>query len=317
MKYDVVIIGGGPAGLTASIYCQRRQLKTLVIAKAIGGQALLASEIHNWPGEKSISGFELTKKMHDQAKALAAEFASSEVSRIEKTPEGFSVKAGSENFETSVIILAFGLTPRNLEVPGEEKFTGRGVSYCATCDGPLFKGKTVAVAGGGNAALEAVEYLSKLAKQVYLINNSDKFTAEAELIKQISSIENVLVTCDGQIMEIAGDGKVEKIIMAGPAGAEGKSIAVDGVFVEIGHMPKTAWLKGTVDLNERGEVITDKSGLTSQEGIFAAGDCTDVGFKQMIISAGEGAKAALSAYKHIASKTGGTARPDWGICQKN
>ncbi|MFA6526583.1 MAG: FAD-dependent oxidoreductase [Candidatus Buchananbacteria bacterium] len=316
MTYDVIIIGGGPAGLTSAIYCQRRQLKTLVIAKAIGGQAALASEVQNWPGEKSIGGFELAQKMHDQAKDLAAEFVSDEVIMIEKSDSGLKVKTNSQEYSAAAVILAFGLTPRDLGVPGEEKFKGRGVSYCATCDGPLFKNKKVAVVGGGNSALEAVEYMSKLATQVYLINNSDKFTGEAELVKQVSALPNVAVDCNNQITEIIGDSKVEKIILADRISKEQKPIDVDGVFVEIGHMPKTGWLKGMVDLNDRGEIVTDKSGMTSAEGIFAAGDCTDVGYKQMIISAGEGAKAALSAYKYIAAKNGGTARPDWGICQK-
>lgn len=316
MKYDVIIIGGGPAGLTAAIYCLRRQLKTLIIAKAIGGQAALASEVQNWPGEKSIGGFELTRKMHDQVKDLGAEFMSNEVSAIEKSADGFSVKTNNENIETTAVILAFGLTPRDLGVSGEEKFKGRGVSYCATCDGPLFKNKTVAVIGAGNSALEAVEYLSKLAKKIYLLNNSEKFSAEEELTEQVSALSNVETYCGSEIKEIIGESKVEKIVIINKADKSEKTLHIDGIFVEIGHTPKTGWLKGTVDLNGKGEIVTDKSTATSLEGIFAAGDCTDVGYKQMIIAAGEGSKAALSAYKYIAAKKGKAAMPDWGICKK-
>jgi len=316
MKYDVIIIGGGPAGLTAAIYCLRRELKTLNIAKAIGGQAGLASEVQNWPGEKSIGGFELTQKMFEQAKALSAEFVSNEVSAIEKTAVGFKVKTNGDDHETAAIILAFGLTPRDLGVPGEEKFKGRGVSYCATCDGPLFKNKTVAVVGAGNSALEAAEYLSKLTAKVYLISNAAKFSGEETLVNQVKELKNIEIDVSSQAKEIIGEDKVESLTVLDKTDGSEKSIKLDGIFVEIGHTPKTDWLKGTVDLNEKGEIVTDKATLTSQEGIFAAGDCTDVGYKQMIIAAGEGAKAALSAYKYIAAKKGGVAKPDWSSHQK-
>lgn len=316
MKYDAIIIGGGPAGLTAAIYCARRELKTLVIAKAIGGQAALASEVQNWPGEKSIGGFELTQKIFSQAKALPVEFVSNEVLEIIEADGGFAVKTNAEDYAATAVILAFGLTPRDLGVSGEEKFKGRGVSYCATCDGPLFKNKVVAVAGAGNSALEAAEYLAKLAKKVYLVNNSDRFIGEEEWQKQVKDLPKVEVYCNKEIKEIIGENKVEKIRLADVAGQAEEILEVDGIFVEIGHVPKTAWLKGTVDLNGKGEIITDKSGQTSRAGIFAAGDCTDVGYKQMIISAGEGAKAALSAYKFIAAKSGQAVRPDWGLCKK-
>jgi len=315
-KYDVIIIGGGPAGLTAAIYCARRELKTLIIAKAVGGQAVLAAEIQNWPGEQAISGFELARKIQAQAEKLSVEFLSNEVLAITKAEVGFSVKTNTENFFAKSVILAFGLTPRDLGVPGEEKFKGRGVSYCATCDGPLFKQKTVAVVGAGNSALEAAEYLSKLAKKVYLINRSEKFSGEEETEKQAGKLKNLETLCGAEIKEIAGSSKVEKIIIANQSTGEIKELAVDGVFVEIGHAPQTGWLKGLVDLNERGEIVTDKSARTSIEGIFAAGDCTDVGYKQLIIAAGEGAKAALSAYKFVASSAGKTAAPDWGLCKK-
>ncbi len=309
-KYDVVIVGAGPAGLTAAIYCLRRDLKTVNISKAVGGQAAIAAEVQNWPGEESIGGFELMQKTQRQAEKLGAKFVSDEVTSIEKSADGFIVKTGNAEFMAAAVILAFGLTPRDLNVPGEEKFKGKGVSYCATCDGPLYRGKTVAVIGGGNAAMEAGEYLSKLAAKVIMVNHGPKYIGEEQLFEQISGLKNIEFHYGIQAKEVAGASKIEKLIVT--ADGSDTEFAVDGVFVEIGHAPKTDWLKDFVSLNEKKEVITDKAGLTSVPGIFAAGDCTDVGFKQMTIAAGEGAKAALSAYKYIAAKNGKAVAPDWG-----
>lgn len=336
MNYDLIIIGGGPAGLTAAIYGLRRELKTLIIAKAMGGQAAIAHEVQNWPGIESIGGFELTHNMEEHAKKLGLVTDSNEVLSVEKADDGFIVKTNKDEHVAGAVILAFGLTPRDLGVPGEKELTGRGVSYCAICDGPFFKGKNVAVVGGGNSAIEAAEYLSKLANQVYLINNSAKFNIEEGVMQQIMAISNINILCGKAIGEIIGENKVEKLVINNfeAATAPGfdasttlcklnnaddlakvgdhEELSVDGVFIEIGFTPKTDWLGGLVELNNRKEVITDKAGKTSVEGIFAAGDCTDVGFKQMIIAAGEGSKAALSAYKYLAAKKGLVATPDWG-----
>jgi thioredoxin reductase (NADPH) len=311
MIYDVIIIGGGPAGLTAAIYAARRELKTLVIAKAIGGQAAIADWVENFPSQEPLSGWELMQKIEKQAKSFGAEFISNEISGLEKTADGIKVKSNTDEYLASSVILAFGLTPRDLGVPGEEKFKGRGVSYCATCDGPLYKEKIVAVIGGGNSALDAADYLSKISSQVYLVNRTSTFGAEAALFEKVKAQGNVECYCAHNTVEIKGETKVESIILE-DQNKQQTEVKVDGIFVEIGFMPKTGWLKGTVDLNERGEVITDKSCHTSVEGIFAAGDCTDVGYKQMSIACGEGAKAALSAYKYVAAKSGKVATPDWG-----
>lgn len=337
MNYDLVIVGGGPAGLTAAIYGLRRELKTLIIAKAIGGQATIAHEIQNWPGIEFISGFELTHNMEQQAKKLGLVTDSNEVLSIEKNEENFIVKTNKDEYIAGAVILAFGLTPRDLGVPGEKELTGRGVSYCATCDGPFFKDKKVAVIGGGNSAIEATEYLSKLASQVYLINNSSKFNMEESAMQQIMAISNINILCGKAVKQIVGENKVEKLIidnfdftMAPGFDASNtlckfndftdlikvddhEELLIDGIFIEIGFTPKTDWLNNLVELNNRKEIITDKAGKTNVEGIFAAGDCTDVGFKQIIIAAGEGSKAALSAYKYLATKRGLTSIPDWGV----
>jgi thioredoxin reductase (NADPH) len=312
MKYDLIIVGAGPAGLTAAIYAKRRELNALVIGKTVGGQMGIAHEVENWPGNISISGFELAANMKAQAEKWGAEFVSAEVSTIEKSADGFNVKTDGGEYLADSIVLAFGLTPRDLGVPGEKELIGKGVSYCATCDGPFFKNKTVTVVGDGNSALEAVEYLSKLAAKIIMITKHPELKGEVVTVDFIKTLPNLEIKCCQQIQEINGEGKVEKLKLLDTNTQEVAEVATDGIFIEIGYAPKTGWLKGTVELNEKGEVMTDKLTKTSVDGIFAAGDCADTGFKQMIIAAGEGAKAALSAYKFIATKKGKVATPDWG-----
>lgn len=312
MNYDLIIIGSGPAGLTAAVYARRRALKVLVIAKSIGGQMAIAHEIENWPGNLSISGFELARNLKTQAEKWGAEFVSAEVSQISRVGDEFKIKTEQDEYSAEAVILAFGLTPKDLGVPGERELIGKGVSYCATCDGPFFKNKKVAVIGDGNSALEAVEYLSKLAEKVYLITKNKDLKGESVLLQAVKDSPKAEIFCCRQVKEIIGQARVEKIKLADTDSETVQEVAVDGIFVEIGYAPKTDWLKGLVDLNDRGEIITDKLGTTSLIGIFASGDCTDVGYKQIVIAAGEGAKAALSAYKFIAAKKGKIAVPDWG-----
>jgi thioredoxin reductase (NADPH) len=291
-------------------------MKTLVIAKSLGGQAALANEVENWPGIGSISGFDLMNNFKAQADKLGLEFNFNEVLGISKSGNDFVVKTNKDEFMAKSVILAFGLTPRDLGVPGEAELKGRGVTYCAICDGPLYKGKTVAVVGNGNSAMESAQYMSKLAKQVYLLSNSDKFNADPLLIEEAQKMENIEMTCFSQIKEIKGEGKVESIVVIDTRDEkQTREIKLDGVFVEAGHQAKTSWLKGTVDLNEKGEIITNRDCETSSPGIFAAGDCTDTTYKQIVIAAGEGAKAALQAYKYVAAKSGGYLKPDWGKCK--
>ncbi len=313
-KYDLVIVGGGPAGLSAAIYASRRKLKTLVVAKAIGGQMALTNEIENYPGLDMISGFELAEKLSKQAKGFGAEFAYNEISSLEKNGDDFIVKTMKEEYHAKAVILAFGLTPRDLGVPGEKELTGRGVTYCATCDGPFYKNKTVAVVGGGNSAVDAAVYLSDLAEKVYLIHRTDKLTAEGTLVDLANSKKNIEFLFGNQVKEIKGEGKVESVVLAEANNLEKVTgeYKVDGVFIEIGYQAKTGWLKGTVDLNEKGEIMVDKNCSTSLPGVYGAGDCTDHEYKQIVIAAGDGAKSALRAYKYITEKAGGKVLPDWG-----
>jgi thioredoxin reductase (NADPH) len=312
--YDVIIIGAGAAGMTAAIYTSRRMLKTLVISKDLGGQAAMASKVENYPGFiEAISGFEIMQKFNQQTKKFGVEFIFDQVKEIQFKNDFFLIKTNKENYEAKAMILAFGLTPRDLNVPGEEKFKGRGVSYCATCDSLFYKNKNVAVIGGGNAALDATLLLSKIAKKVYLIHRRDEFSGEEILIQKIKQQKNIQLILNSTINEIKGDELVKSIIVSKISSKRKEEIEVRGIFVEIGYEVKADFVKNLVDLDEKNQIIIDKNCQTSHLGIFAAGDVTDIYYKQIIISAGEGAKAALSVYKYIQEKEG-KKNPilDWG-----
>jgi len=314
--YDVVVVGGSAAGLTAALYAARQGLKTLVITKDIGGQMLLTNEIQNYPGFESIGGFELSTKFKEQAELYGASFAFEEVTRIEESPECpglcFSITTTGGEYHGTAVILAFGKTPKNLDVPGEKELNGRGVSYCAVCDGPLFKGKTVAVVGTGDQALEAANYLANVVKTVYLIHKYNKPIGSEEYVSQVLSLPNVKVVPNSRVKELKGGEKLEVVVLENTVTGEMVELTTDGIFIEIGYVAKTDFLGPLVRLNVRGEVEVDKEGRTSNPGVFAAGDVTDNQFKQAVISAAQGSVAALSAYNHIQRMRGKTAaRADW------
>lgn len=297
--YDVIIIGAGPAGLTAAIYAARRALKVLVLAKEIGGQAVYASKVENYPGFNSISGFELMQKMHDQAKKLGAEIKLVAVGEIKKEGEIFKVKTKEENFEAKAIILSFGAVPKKLGVPNEEKFKGCGISYCATCDAPFYKNKIVAVVGGGNAALDAVILLSKFAKKVYLIHRREGFRAEEVRVNAVKELPNMEMILNAEVEAIGGDKTICSLITKNVISGEKREIEVNGIFVEIGHIIESDFVRNLVGLDERGQIMINQKNETNVPGVFAAGDATTVPHKQIVIAAGEGAKAALSAYTYL------------------
>src|ERR671916_2450715 len=298
--YHVIVIGGASAGLTAAMYTSRQGLKTLVITKDIGGQALLTNDIENFPGFGHIGGFDLMSKFEKQAKVFGAEFAYEEVvSVIEDEPSCITIKTANNNdYSCCVLILAFGKTPRDLNVPGEKELKGRGVSYCAVCDGPFFKNKTVAVVGAGEHALEAAVYLKELASRVYIVHRTDKPIGSEETINSLDQ-SNVSFVASSVVKAINGDSKVESLVLDNSKTKSESKLDIDGVFVEMGYVAKTDIVKDIVQLNANKEIIVDKYCATSTEGIFAAGDVTDVPYKQAIISAGQGATAALSAYNYI------------------
>lgn len=298
--YDVVIVGAGPAGLTAAIYCVRSGLRVRVIGKVVGGQVAESSLVENYPGLKAISGFELAKRIAEHAESLGVDVLMDEVVGVEQVGDLFIVRtSASGDFKCKALILAIGAEPSRLGVKGEEEFRGRGVSYCATCDGPLFKGKDVAVVGGGNSALDAALYLSSLARTVYLIHRRDEFRAAKALVDKIVGKNNIVRLLKRVPIEIGGSRYVEWIKVKNVETGEVEELRVNGVFIEIGRSVKSDFLRGFVDLDERGQIIVDSLCRTSRRGVFAAGDATNIPYKQAIIAAGEGAKAALSAYEYL------------------
>jgi len=303
--YDSIIIGGGPAGYAAAIYAARREMKTLLITKHSGGQMIWASLIENYPGFQSIPSLELVDKMEKQAKALGVEFKTAEVSKIVKSAEeDFEVFVGEEKIKAKTVIACLGAEHRRLNVPGEKELEGRGVAFCANCDGPLFKNKTVAVVGGGNSALDAAEVLSKIAAKVYLIHQFKDFQAFEKLEEKVRGINNIEIILENKVEEIKGDKKVASISIRPAEGGEVREITLDGIFIEIGFVVNTGLVSELVALNENKEIIINPKGETSLPGLFAAGDCANTAFKQITIAAGSGTTAALGAYQYIQLKKG-------------
>ena len=325
MSYDVLVVGGASAGLTAAMYASRQSLKTLVITKDIGGQALLTNAIENYPPFEHIGGFELMQKFEQQARNFGAEFAYEEVLSItHHEGGGFMIKTNNKDKEYSgyVLILAFGKTPRDLNVKGEKELNGRGVSYCAVCDGPFFKNKKVAIVGPGDPALEAALYLKELASQLYIIHSTDKPVGSEESIDLLQNKDNnhkISFISNSIVKSINGNSKVESLSLYNSKTKSESKLDVDGIFVEMGYVARTDIVKDLVKLNDNKEIIVDKHCGTSAKGIFAAGDVTDVPYKQAIISAGQGAVAALSAYNYIQRLKGKPAiKADWkSLANKN
>ena len=316
--YDIIIVGGASAGLTAAMYASRQGLRTLVITKDIGGQALLTNDIENYPAFEHIGGFELMQKFEQQARNFGAEFAYEEVrSIIQDEPTCFMVKTDNSNNQYCgrALILAFGKTPRDLNVPGEKELKGKGVSYCAVCDGPFFKKKKIAIVGASDQALEAALYLKELASQLYIIHKTGKPIGSEEAIDLLQNNNNnsqISFIFNSIVRTINGDSKVESVTLYDSTTKSESKLEVDGIFVEMGYVARTDIVKDLVRLDTSKEIIVDKYCSTSTKGIFAAGDVTDVPYKQAIISAGQGAIAALSAYNYLQKLKGKPAvKADW------
>ncbi len=298
--YDLIIIGGGPAGLTAGIYAVRAGLKTLILEKlAAGGQMALSYEIENYPGFEKITGAELAEKMRAHAVVLGAEFRSGSVKALHNENGIWNVDAGRKNYEAKAIIAATGGVRRKLEVPGEEELAGMGVSYCATCDGGFFKDKTVAVVGGGNTAFEDAVYLSGICRKVYLIHRREGFRAEKRLVEQLDARENVEKVLNTVVEAIEGSGAVERLKIKNKVTGESSELPVDGVFAAAGVIPETEWLKGILSLDQNGYVIAGEDCKTEVEGLFVAGDLRKKPIYQIITAAADGATAATAAIQFI------------------
>jgi thioredoxin-disulfide reductase len=302
MLYDLIIIGGGPAGITAGIYAGRYRLKTLLITKEFGGQlSRKAVPIENFPGFKKIAGIELIERFKNHLKEYEIEIKESEVIKLEKVNLNFKVSTKKgETFEGKAVILASGADPRPLKIPGEKEFIGRGVSYCVSCDGALFKDKVVAVIGGGNAGFEAAIALAQWAKKIYILEYGDTVKADIENQDRAKKTGKVEIITNAALKEIKGKNFVTEIIYENRKTGKEKSLKLDGVFVEIGSIPASAIAKDLVELNERCEIKVDfETYQTKTPGLFAAGDVNEGKVKQIITACGEGAKAALAAYEYI------------------
>lgn len=307
--YDIIIIGGGPAGMTAGVYAARKKLKTLMLTKDIGGQAAWSSDVENYLGFTLITGAHLVEKFEhhlEQFKdVLEMRLVTKGVTELKKNKDYFSVHTGDgHNEKAKAVIIAGGKLPRPLGVPGEKEFLNRGVTYCAWCDGPLFAGKDVAIIGGGNSALDAALNIGRVVKSIVMVNVTPQLTGDAIMIDKITKAAHIRVLNDTEVTKINGEKFVSSITVQNHKEKKPSDIPVAGVFVEVGSLPATDYLKGTVKLNEFGEIIIDKNNTTSMAGVFAAGDITNITEKQIVIAAGEGAKASICAGKYLARLAG-------------
>jgi thioredoxin-disulfide reductase len=297
--YDVIIVGAGPAGLSAAVYCRRKLLKTLVISKDIGGQVLLTGYIENYLGYGNKNGIELAGIFESQARELKTPILTGDVERIEPEGDAFLIKTPDSEFKARAVIVTGGSSYKTLNVPGEEELLGRGVSVCATCDAPFAKDRVVAVVGGGNAAFQSAELLAKYARKVYIIHRRQSFRADEILIERARNTPKIEMFTDTGVVEIMGDKKVDGIVLLDLKTDAQRRVDVDMVFVEIGRVVKLDYVKHLVETNKHGQIIVDREQRTSRKGIFAAGDITDLKYGQAIIAAGDGAVAALSAYDYL------------------
>jgi thioredoxin reductase (NADPH) len=300
--YDLVIIGGGPAGLSAGVYAARANLKTLIIERGLpGGQMQNTQEVENYTGIKMILGPELSESMRDHAEALGVEFKMAEVERVDLEGQPKRVYTNDGEVEAKAVIIATGATPRRLGVPGEDELSGRGVSWCAVCDGAFFRNKRIAVVGGGDSACEEGVFLTRFGEKVTLIHRRDKLRAQPILQKRAFENEKMEFIWDHQVVEVLGENKVTGIRIRHVETGEEQTLGVDGLFIYIGFDPITSFLKGSGILDEAGYVITDEDMKTSIPGVFAAGDVRAKGLRQIITAAADGAIAAMSAYHYIES----------------
>jgi len=299
--YDVIIIGGGPAGLSAAIYAKRFGVEPLVIVKESGGLMATAPLLENWPGEKSITGQKLGQKMEKQARKLKVKFVFDSVEKVHGVDNGskFAVSTIERQYSAKSIILATGTKHKHLGAPGESEFEGRGVSYCATCDGPLFANRTVAVIGGGDSAVKTALLLAGIASKVYLIYRGGALKCDAFNKDSVCSHDKVKVIYETNVTKILGEKMVNRLELDRPY--EGSNeLKVDGVFVSVGHTPQSELAVGLgATVNDKAEIIVDKFGKTAVPGLFAAGDVTDFGFKQAVTAASQGATAAHEAYNYV------------------
>ena len=311
MRYDLIIVGGGAAGLTVGVYAGRARMKTLLIEKMTpGGQTISTNVIENYPGfPEGISGPELMERMAKQAEKFGLEIAIDEVESIKfKTRKEIVVGTPKKEYETLSVIIATGGEPRSLDIPGEKELKGRGVSYCATCDGPLFRGQEIVVVGGGNTAVQEALFLTEFGRKVTLVHRRDRLRATEVLQERALSHPRIDVIWDSVVIGIEGKVRVEGVRVRNKFSGREREIPARGVFILTGISPSTNFLRGFLDMDEKGYIITDGDMKTSQEGIYACGDCRQKQLRQIVTACGEGATAAIMA-QHYVDRIKGTAYP--------
>ena len=307
MIYDLVIVGGGPAGTAAAVYAARKQLKTLIIAAEFGGQSSVSENIFNWIGTPEISGADLAKNFKSHVMAHKGEFLDVaegvRAEKIIKTDTGFTVTAGGTDYSTKTILLTMGSQRRKLTIPGAEQFENKGITYCASCDGPVFAGQDVAVIGGGNAAFESAAQLLAYCKSVTLIHRSENFRADAETIAKLKTNPKLTIITNAELLKIEGNKFVSSLTYKDTTTGEEKTLPITGVFVEVGQLPNTGFLKGTIPLDAIGRIEVDpRTQETKIPGIWAAGDATDGLYHQNNIAAGDAVKALEDLYLWLRTK---------------
>jgi thioredoxin reductase (NADPH) len=298
--YDVIIIGGGPAGLTAGIYTSRAKLKTLLLEKMLaGGQIATTENVENYPGYISGSGQELTEVMEEQAKKFGTEFVMAEVTGVDLSGRDKIITTTQGEYRAPAVIIATGSDSRKLGVPGEAEFIGRGVSYCATCDGAFYEGLPVMVVGGGDAAVEEANFLTRFAEKVYLGHRRDALRATKVVQEKAFANKKIEFIWDSVVEEIQGEQMVEKVLVKNVKTGAIQEVAVNGIFIYVGFIPNTKWLEGKVELAQSGYIITNDRMETSVHGVFAAGDCREKLLRQVVTATGDGATAAFAAEKYL------------------
>lgn len=299
--YDIIIIGSGPAGLSAAIYAQRACLDTIVIEKngISGGQVLNTWEVDNYPGFPGVTGFEPSRQFREHANKLGARVVQDEVVQVELSGNVKKVVCEEETYEARCVILASGAHHRTLEVPGEEELRGAGVSYCATCDGAFFRGRTVAVVGGGDAALEDAIFLARMCEKVYIVHRRDKLRGAKRLQERLQALENIEFVWNSETAAIEGNAQVEALRLRQTKTGEERRLDVDGVFIAVGIAPESELYAGQLELDEQGYIRADESGQTSVPGVFAAGDVRTKALRQILTAASDGANCVASAERYL------------------